>query len=121
IQHTTTSYNTFIKQENDNIELLVADLNSLVLSQINKYLELNNLYISTMKELSNTKIVKLVIAEQQYKEYNSDDLDKKPLTILASKGLVGLKKFLEFFKQPIDQNFKSKDLNVFQKYLSIIK
>ncbi|CAG8497982.1 12690_t:CDS:2 [Cetraspora pellucida] len=90
------SYDTFIKQENDIIELSVANLNSSVLFQINKYLELNNLYIPTVKELSNTKIIKLVIAEQQHKEYDSDDSDEEPLTIPASEGLVGLKKFLVF-------------------------
>ncbi|CAG8656529.1 8554_t:CDS:1, partial [Cetraspora pellucida] len=88
---------------------------------VNKYLELNNLYIPTVEELSNTKIVELVIAEQQYKKHDSDDSDEEPLTILASEELVGLKKFLEFFEQQTDQNFKSKDLDVFQKYLPIMR
>ncbi|CAG8795329.1 22293_t:CDS:1, partial [Cetraspora pellucida] len=83
---------------NNNIKLSVADLDSSVLPQINKFLELNNLYIPTVEELSDTKIVKLVIAEQQHKEHNSNNLDKEPLTIPASKGLVDLKKFLEFFE-----------------------
>ncbi|CAG8626404.1 13184_t:CDS:2, partial [Cetraspora pellucida] len=115
------SYDTFIKQENDNIELSVADLDLSVLPQVNKYLELNNLYIATVEELSDTEIVELVIVEQQHKEHNSDDSDKEPLTISASEGLVGLKKFLEFFEQQTDQNFKSEDLDVFQKYLSIMR
>ncbi|CAG8588385.1 21201_t:CDS:1, partial [Cetraspora pellucida] len=76
-----------LNKKNDNIELSVADLNSSVLPQVNKYLELNNLYISIVKELSNTKIVKLVIAEQQYKEHDSDDSVEEPLTIPASKEL----------------------------------
>ncbi|CAG8609497.1 20308_t:CDS:2 [Cetraspora pellucida] len=67
IQYATSSYNTFSKQENNNIELLVANLNLSVLPQVYKYLELNNLYIPTVEELSDTKIVKLVIAEQQHK------------------------------------------------------
>ncbi|CAG8708333.1 14156_t:CDS:1, partial [Cetraspora pellucida] len=53
----------------------------------NKYLELNNLYISTVEELSNTEIVKLVIAEQQHKEHDSDDSNEEPLIIPASEGL----------------------------------
>ncbi|CAG8650870.1 11623_t:CDS:2, partial [Scutellospora calospora] len=35
IQDATSSYDTFIKQENDNIELSVADLDSSVLPQVN--------------------------------------------------------------------------------------
>lgn len=121
IQHATSSYDTFIKQENDNIELSVADLDSSVLPQVNKYLELNNLHIPTVEELSDTEIVELVIAEQQHKEQDSDDSDEEPLTIPASEGLAGLKKFLEFFEQQTDQNFKSEDLNIFRKYLPIMR
>ncbi|CAG8733252.1 5696_t:CDS:1, partial [Cetraspora pellucida] len=54
---------------------------------VNKYLELNNLYIPTVEKLSNTKIVKLVIMKQQHKKHDSDDLNEEPLTILASEEL----------------------------------
>ncbi|CAG8754032.1 7587_t:CDS:1, partial [Cetraspora pellucida] len=80
---------------------------------VNKYLELNNLYISTVKKLSNTEIVKFVIVKQQHKKHDLDNSNKEPLTILASEGLVGLKNILEFFEQQTDQNFKSEDLDVF--------
>ncbi|CAG8646974.1 1297_t:CDS:2, partial [Cetraspora pellucida] len=94
IQHATSSYDTFIKQENDNIELSVADLDSSVLLQVNKYLELNNLYIPTVEELSDTDIVERINRS---------------------------KNFLEFFEQQTDQNFKSEDLDVVRKYLPIMR
>ncbi|CAG8652468.1 22529_t:CDS:2 [Cetraspora pellucida] len=113
LQYATSSYNTFIKQKNIIIKLSVANLDSSVLLQVNKYFELNNSYIFTIEELSNTEIVELVIVEQQHKEHDSDDSDEESLTILASKGLVSLKKFLEFFEQQTNRNFKSEDLDVF--------
>ncbi|CAG8680454.1 6975_t:CDS:2, partial [Racocetra fulgida] len=99
-------YNTFIKQEEDNIKSSVAELDLTIIPQVNKYLELNNSQIAT---------------EEQQKEQDSDDSDEEPLKIPVSEGLLGLKKFVEFFVQQMDPNFKSEDLNIFQKYLSIMR
>ncbi|CAG8802010.1 10459_t:CDS:1, partial [Racocetra fulgida] len=71
--------------------------------------------------LNDTEIIELVLAEQQLKEQDSDDSDEESLIIPASEKLAGLKKFVDFFAQQIDPNFKSEDLNIFQKYLSIMR
>ncbi|CAG8607360.1 3890_t:CDS:1, partial [Cetraspora pellucida] len=63
--------------------------------------------------LSDTEIVKLVIVKQQHKEHNLDDLNKELLTILVLEELVDLKKFLEFFEQQTNQNFKLENLDIF--------
>ncbi|CAG8545901.1 15498_t:CDS:2 [Cetraspora pellucida] len=120
-QYARSSYDTFIKQEEDNIESSFAELDLTVQPHVNKYLELNNTRISTEEVLDDTEIVELVLAEQQQKEQDSDDSDEEPLKILVSEGLAGLKKFVEFFEQQIDQNFKSEDLNIFRKYLAIMR
>ncbi|CAG8507309.1 24852_t:CDS:2, partial [Cetraspora pellucida] len=100
-------------QEEDNIKASVTKLDQTALLQVNKYLQLNNAQISTEEELNNIKI--------QQKKQRSDDADKESSKISVSEGFESLRKFIEFFKQQSDQHFKSDDLNVIQKYLSIMR
>ncbi|CAG8483493.1 18115_t:CDS:1, partial [Dentiscutata erythropus] len=48
-------------------------------------------------------------------EENKDpnDSDEKLLQIPVSEGLIGLNKFISFFKQQIDTEFKAENLKVF--------
>ncbi|CAG8555117.1 1957_t:CDS:2, partial [Cetraspora pellucida] len=89
-------------------------------SQLNTYLGLNNLHIITEEKLEDLKIIEIVLDKaNQYNNGDPDDLNKEQLKILISERLIGLNKFIGFFKQQIDEKFKAENLKIFQKYLAL--
>ena len=52
---------------------------------------------------------------------NDDISDKEILLISIKKGMEGLKIFIGYFEQQNNSEFNLKDLNIFRKYLRIIK
>ncbi|CAG8449552.1 3757_t:CDS:2, partial [Scutellospora calospora] len=88
------SQDMLLEQQEEDVNDLVIDLTSQdpeIKSQLNTYLDLN-----------------------------PDDSDKEQPEISISEGLMSLNKFISFFEQQIDADFKAKNLKIFQKYLALL-
>ncbi|CAG8646716.1 20747_t:CDS:2 [Dentiscutata erythropus] len=75
------------------IDLTTQDPDPEIESQLNTYLGLNDLHIITEEKLEDLEIIEI---------------------------LRGLNKFIGFFEQQIDEEFKAKDLKIFRKYLALV-
>ncbi|CAG8623954.1 10003_t:CDS:2, partial [Racocetra fulgida] len=61
-----------------------------------------------------SEIIKIVLDEANQRDNKDpDDSDKEQLEIPISEELIGLNKFIGFFEQQIDEEFKAKDLKIF--------
>ncbi|CAG8535259.1 13765_t:CDS:2, partial [Cetraspora pellucida] len=126
IEIATYNHNISLEQQKDDIGDLVIDLTSQdsdpeIKSQLNTYLDLNDLHIITKKKLKDSEIIEIVLdKENQYENEDPDNSDKEQLEIPILEGLMGLNKFITFFEQQIDTDFKAEDLKIFQKYLALL-
>ncbi|CAG8501241.1 13300_t:CDS:2, partial [Cetraspora pellucida] len=118
------SQDMLLEQQEEDVNDLVIDLTSQdpeIKSQLNTYLDLSNLHIITEEKLEDSEIIEIVIDEaNQCKNGDPDDSDKEQPEISISEGLMGLNKFISFFEQQIDADFKAEDLKIFQKYLALL-
>ncbi|CAG8661494.1 1026_t:CDS:1, partial [Racocetra fulgida] len=73
------------------------------------------------EKLKDSEIIKIVLYEaNQYENGDSDDSDEEQPKIFISEELMDLNKFISFFEQQTDANFKSEDLKIFRKYLILV-
>ncbi|CAG8511461.1 12448_t:CDS:2 [Cetraspora pellucida] len=95
---------------------------SEIKNQLNEYLDLNNSCIITEDKLEDSEIVEIVLDEEnQRKNGDPDNSVEKELEIPVSEGLMSLNKFICFFEQQTNTDFKAKDLKIFWKYLTLVK
>ncbi|CAG8528831.1 23859_t:CDS:2, partial [Cetraspora pellucida] len=105
------------KMPTNKTEILLLVLHEEIEVTINN---LNNSCIITENKLEDSKIVKIVLdKENQHKNGDSDDSDEEEPEILILESLMSLNKFVYFFEQQTDTDFKAKDLKIFQKYLTL--
>ena len=108
-----------LEQQEQDISTLVVDLTSQdpdpeIEDQLNTYLDLNNLHIVTEENLDDSEIIEVVLDEaNQFEHGDPDDSDEEEPEISISEGLMGLNKFISFFEQQIDTDFKAEDLKIF--------
>ncbi|CAG8728590.1 2636_t:CDS:1 [Cetraspora pellucida] len=127
IEVTINSQDILLEQQDNDVNVLVIDLtfqnlSSEIKNQLNEYLDLNNLCIITEDKLKDSEIVEIVLDEEnQYENEDLDDSDEEELEIPVSEGLINLNKFICFFEQQTDTDFKAKNLKIFQKYLTLVK
>ncbi|CAG8508742.1 9717_t:CDS:2 [Cetraspora pellucida] len=120
IEVTTYNHDISLEQQEDDIGDLVIDLTSQdpdleIKSQLNTYLDLNDLHIITKKKLKDLEIIEIVLDEEnQRKNRDPDDSDEEQPEIPISEGLMGLNKFITFFEQQIDTDFKAENLKIFE-------
>ncbi|CAG8773214.1 12421_t:CDS:2, partial [Gigaspora margarita] len=80
----------------------------------NAVLEQQEQDIGTLENLDDSEIIKVVLDEaNQFEHRNPDDSDEEEPEISISEGLIGLNKFICFFEQQTDPDFKAKDLKSF--------
>ncbi|CAG8700848.1 14730_t:CDS:2, partial [Dentiscutata erythropus] len=126
IEVATYNHDMSLEQQEDDVGNLVIDLTSQdpdpeIESQLNTYLDLNDLHIITKEKLEDSKIIKIVLDEENQRENGDlDDSDEEQPEIPISEGLMGLNKFITFFEQQIDTDFKAEDLKIFRKYLALL-
>ena len=112
-----------LEQQEQDISTLVVDLTSVpeIEDQLNTYLDLNNLHIITEENLDDSEIIEVVLDEaNQFEHGDPDDSDEEEPEISISEGLMGLNKFICFFEQQTDPDFKAEDLKSFRKYLTLV-
>ncbi|CAG8671384.1 16602_t:CDS:2, partial [Cetraspora pellucida] len=89
---------------------------------VETYIKLNNAHIPTEEKLNNHQIVKIMLAEKlEYDQDDPDDFDKEPPCISVSEELDGLKNFILFVKQQMNNDFDKNDLTIFYKYVSLMR
>ncbi|CAG8805563.1 8735_t:CDS:2, partial [Cetraspora pellucida] len=125
VEPTQDIFLELLKYEESEFSELVIDLTENdpnITQAIDTYREMNNIQIPTEERLDNTQIIEIVIAEQlECEEGDSNNSDKEPSKISALEGLNGLKNFILFVKQQMNNNFNNSDIATFQKYLLLIK
>ncbi|CAG8619840.1 28499_t:CDS:2, partial [Dentiscutata erythropus] len=105
IEVATNSQNTLLEQQEQDIDMLVIDLtfqdpNPEIKDQLNIYLNLNDLHITTKERLEDSEIIKIVLDEaNQCKNRDPDDSDEEQPEIPISERLMSLNKFISFFEQ----------------------
>ncbi|CAG8770982.1 3363_t:CDS:2 [Gigaspora rosea] len=126
IELATCTQDAVLEQQEQDISTLVVDLTSQdpdpeIEDQLNTYLDLNNLHIVTEKNLDDSEIIEVVLDEaNQFEHGDPNDSDEEEPEISISERLIGLNKFICFFEQQTDPDFKAEDLKSFQKYLTLI-
>ncbi|CAG8540426.1 18163_t:CDS:2 [Dentiscutata erythropus] len=96
IEAATYNQNMLLEQQEENIDNLVIDLTSHnpdleIKSQLNTYLDLNDSHIITEKKLEDSKIIEIVLDEENQRENGDpDDLDEEQPKIPISEGLIAL-------------------------------
>ncbi|CAG8474738.1 13992_t:CDS:2, partial [Cetraspora pellucida] len=110
-----------LEQQEQDVDTLIADLTSQDLDpeiehQLNTYLDLNNWPIVTEEKLEDSEIIEIVLDEaNQVENSDPDDTDEEKLEISALEGLKSLNKFISFFEQQNDTDFKTEDLKIFRR------
>ncbi|CAG8557609.1 16485_t:CDS:2, partial [Racocetra fulgida] len=126
IEVATNSQDTLLEHQEQDIDVLMIDLtfqdpDPEIRNQLNTYLNLNDLHIITEEKLDNSEIIEIVLDEaNQCENRDPDNSDEEQPEIPISEGLMGLNKFIGFFEQQTDANFKSEDLKIFRKYLTLV-
>ncbi|CAG8762878.1 24814_t:CDS:2 [Cetraspora pellucida] len=114
-----------LEYEESKIGELVINLtenDSNIAQAIDTYREMNNVQIPIEKRLDDTQIIEIVLAEQlECKKGDPDDSDKELSKISALEELNGLKNFILFVKQQMNDDFNNSDIATFQKYLPLMK
>ncbi|CAG8691524.1 25944_t:CDS:1 [Dentiscutata erythropus] len=96
------------------IDLTVQDPDPEIKNQLNTYFKLNDLHIVTEEKLEDSEIVEISLDKaNQHENRDLDDSDKEQPEILISEEQMGLNKFISFFEQQIDTNFKPEDIKIF--------
>ncbi|CAG8610495.1 11856_t:CDS:1, partial [Ambispora leptoticha] len=101
---TTSIEQDLANSEEDNIRNLIIDLtmkfpDPTIEQELNGYIKFNNMQIPTEEALNKMQIIEIILGEyQEYKKDNSNDTDKELPEISILKGLIGLKKFVNFFE-----------------------
>ncbi|CAG8501506.1 18667_t:CDS:2 [Dentiscutata erythropus] len=119
IKVATDNQDTLLEQQEQDIDSLVINLISQdidldVESQLNIYLNLNSSHIITEKKLEDSKIIEIVLDEEnQLENEDSNNSDKEEPEITVLEELMRLKKFINFFEQQTNTNFKAEDLKIF--------
>ncbi|CAG8456588.1 15876_t:CDS:2 [Cetraspora pellucida] len=104
IESSVNSQDTLLEQQEQDVNTLVMNLTS----------QDSDPEIKIKEKLDDSKIVEVVLDEtNQYKNRNPDDSDKEESEISISEKLMGLNKFISFFEQQTDSNFKAEDLKIF--------
>ncbi|GES86601.1 tigger transposable element-derived protein 6-like [Rhizophagus clarus] len=90
------------------------------LGEINQYLEMIDLTISTEQPLTDAEIVQLIMEEEnETPEMNDDDKEEHPV-ILMQEGFNSLKTWVQFFKEQESEEFDMKEIKIFRKYMGIM-
>ena len=90
--------------------------------EIREYFWIINEDISTEENLNDDQIINLVQNEDDEINWSDDDNSDEEIPLISiKKGMEGLKTFINYFEQQNNSEFNLKDLNIFRKYLRIIK
>ena len=91
-------------------------------NDIKEYFQIIDEDISTEENLNDDQIINLVQNEDDEINKSDDDISDEEIPLISiKKGMEGLKTFISYFEQQNNSEFNLKDLNIFRKYLRIIK
>ena len=91
-------------------------------NDIKEYFRIIDEDISTEENLNDDQIINLVQNEDDEINKSDDDISDEEIPLISiKKGMEGLKTFISYFEQQNNLEFNLKDLNIFRKYLRIIK
>ncbi|CAG8643778.1 14235_t:CDS:1 [Cetraspora pellucida] len=119
-------YSDSIEDKESEVNELVVDLtynaDPTIVQNVETYMKLNNAHILTEEKLDNHQIVEIVLAEKlEYDQGDPDDSDEEPPCISVSEGLDGLKNFISFVEQQMNNDFDKNDLTIFRKYVTLMR
>jgi len=91
-------------------------------NDIKEYFRIIDEDISTEENLNDDQIINLVQNEDDEINKSDDDISDEEIPLISiKKSMEGLKTFISYFEQQNNLEFNLKDLNIFRKYLRIIK
>ncbi len=100
--------------------LLQITMNKSLKTNINQYLEIVDLTISTEQPLTDTKIVQLVLEEQRDKVKPNDKINQEYHVVSTNEAFNGLKTWVQYLEKQESGEVDIKDISIFRKHMRII-
>ena len=96
-------------------------MNESLKTNINQYLEIVDLTISTEQPLTDTKIVQLVLEEQRDKVKPNDKINQEYHVVSTNEAFNGLKTWVQYLEEQESGEVDIKDISIFRKHMRIMQ
>jgi hypothetical protein len=113
------------QEDQEGIEFLLQQVSSISdksLEEVNQYLEIIDLTVSTEQPLTDTEIIRLILDEEHERvELNNDESDEEHLVISIQEGFNSLKTWMQYFEEQESEEFDMQEIRIFRKYMGIMQ
>ena len=135
IQEASAAQEIASQEDQEAIEFLLQQFSSiettpdksLLLEEMDKYLEIIDLTIPTEQSLTDTEIIQLILDEEHEGveldggESDGGESDGECSVISMQEGFNGLKTWLQYFENQESEEFNMEEIFIFKKYMGIMQ